>query len=49
MLHDGYIYENEAGTLTMKCLKQWKMFTGPADKQTIIDEFRDRSTIRFTG
>jgi hypothetical protein len=41
----------EAGTAYHEVFAVWKMFTGPADKQTIIDEFRDRKELidRFTG
>jgi hypothetical protein len=56
MLHNGavYVYENaEVGTAYHEVFEAvWKMFAGPAEKQLIIDEFRNREGSyqdRFTG
>ncbi len=56
MLHDGAIYVAEGaeiGTAYHEVFEGvWKMFAGPAEKQKIIDEFRNRQGSyedRFTG
>ena len=56
MLQDAsiYLYEGaEIGTAYHEVFEAvWKMFAGPAEKQKIIDEFRNRSGSyqdRFTG
>ena len=51
MLHDAaiYVYENaEIGTVYHEVFEAvWKMFAGPAEKQSIIDEFRNREGSYF--
>ncbi len=56
MLHDAAIYvvdKAEVGTAYHEVFEAvWKMFAGPKEKQTIIDEFRNRTgsyTDSFTG